>query len=341
MSTASELYEVNLVSSSKLKLRATAYLADGSEAAVFDACVLFHDAARLERRAVEALTLCPPEARLAGSIEECWCLLEGHDPHAAADVWSRILDEVASVTRATADSMLARLRPRYDRAIKDFVGSIQSRPVLSRIGYTQVLVPSSAAEQKSTLHELQALLKRYPGVPGLWGGLSRLAEVAGNEKLAWHAVDRAGRLSPENSGIRALSLQMAAKALSPAEADQYLSKAFSELGSAEAEVCLMYAFSEIILVERSSASRNERWKRALTAVEMAFPKTHSEWMRKNLKGVRLYLEAALAKRKADPDLLYRAGLGRLAATSGGKPIDALRADATARVSAMFASGAAA
>jgi len=69
MSTASELYEVNLVSSSKLKLRATAYLADGSEAAVFDACVLFHDAARLERRAVEALTLCPPEARPASLAE--------------------------------------------------------------------------------------------------------------------------------------------------------------------------------------------------------------------------------------------------------------------------------
>lgn len=82
----------------------------------------------------------------------------------------------------------------------------------------------------------------------------------------------------------------------------------------------MYAFSEIILVERSSVNRNERWKRALAAVEVAFPKTHSEWMRKSLKGVRLYLEAALAKRKADPDLLYRAGLGRLAATSGGKPI---------------------
>jgi hypothetical protein len=57
--------------------------------------------------------------------------------------------------------------------------------------------------------------------------------------------------------------------------------------------------------------------------------------------VRLFLEASIAGRKADPDLLYRAGLGRLAATSGHRPIDALRAEATERVSAMSSSGAAA
>ena len=53
--------------------------------------------------------------------------------------------------------------------------------------------------------------------------------------------------------------------------------------------------------------------------------------------VGLFLEDMLAKRKADPDLLYRAGLGRLVASSNESAIDVLKADATARVEAMDAS----
>lgn len=97
MSTATRLYEVNVVSSSRLKLRATAYLAEATDRAIFNACVLFHDAARLERRAVEALTPGPPEARLVSAIEECWCLLDGFNPDAAAEVWSRLLVEAEGV----------------------------------------------------------------------------------------------------------------------------------------------------------------------------------------------------------------------------------------------------
>ena len=103
----------------------------------------------------------------------------------------------------------------------------------------------------------------------------------------------------------------------------------------------MLAFGEVVLAERSPATRAERWKRAATAVNAAYPQARSEWMTKLLNGLSLFLDAAIAKRKPDPDLLYRAGLGRLAATSGGKPIDALLTEATARVSAMSASGAAA
>jgi hypothetical protein len=68
MSSARELHELNLVSSSTLKLRATALLAEGTGEAVFEACVRFHEAARLERKAVEALSPCPPETRLLGSV---------------------------------------------------------------------------------------------------------------------------------------------------------------------------------------------------------------------------------------------------------------------------------
>ncbi|HKY38995.1 MAG TPA: hypothetical protein VJN18_23815 [Polyangiaceae bacterium] len=341
MNTAAELHQVNLVSSSKLKLRATALLAEGTEATIFDACVLFHEAARLERRAVDALSPCPPETRLAGSIEECWCLIEGCDPDAAAGVWSRILDEAQQVDHATAESMLGRLRPRYDRYIREFSRAVQDHPQLRTAGQTQVLVPSSLAERKKMLHGVHALLKQFPGLPAMWAGASHLAHAIGDRQQAWGSLQRALELAPDVSGFRALSLVAAAETLKPAEADRHLKQAYADLHQADAQVCLMYAFGELILSQRLTENPTLRWKRALEAVNAAFPKSRSEWLAKSLKGLRLFLEAAISKRKADPDLLYRAGLGRLAATSPGKPIDALLADATARVSAMAGPDAAA
>jgi hypothetical protein len=334
MSTAAELHEVNLVSSSKLKLRATALLAEGTDAALFDACVLFHEAARLERRAVESLSPCPPETRLAGSVEECWCLIEGCDPHAAAAVWSRILDETQGIHAATADAMLSRLRPRYDRYLREFSRVILSHPELRTIGQTGIVVPTAQAERKKTLSSIQALLKQFPGLPVMWASAAQLEQALGERQQAWLSLQRGLRLAPEIASLRALSLIAAAEALKPAEADLYLKQAFAELRGADAQVCLMYAFGEIVLSQRLPGNQVQRWKRALEAVDVAFPRARSEWLSKSLKGLRLFLEAAIAKRKADPDLLYRAGLGRLAATSPGKPIDALLADATARVGAM-------
>lgn len=233
--------------------------------------------------------------------------------------------------------MLSRLRPRFDRTIKEFVRALEGHPALSPSGHVQVLVPLSAVAQKSALRELKALLKQFPGMPALWAGASRLAEATGNDKLTWKAIDRARRLAPENSNFHALSLQIAVQKLRSTEADEYLSQAYGDLHGAEAEVCLMYAFGEISLAERSPANRNERRKRALTAVDAAFPRSRWEWLTKTLIGVRLYLEAALAKRKADPNLLYRAGLGRLAAISRDQPLEALHANATARIWAMAGS----
>ncbi|MDX2051668.1 MAG: hypothetical protein SFV15_04700, partial [Polyangiaceae bacterium] len=208
------------------------------------------------------------------------------------------------------------------------------------IARTQVLVPISSEEQRKALRAIQTLLQQYPGVPQLWAAASRLAGVTGPRELEWEGLNKALRLDPENASLRALSLIGAAEHLPPTEADVYLAPVHSNLHRTEAEVCLMLAFSEVILAERSPATRVERWKRAATAVNAAFPRARSDWMTKILKGLSLFLEAAIAKRKADPDLLYRAGLGRLAATSGGKPIDALRTEATARVVAMSASAAA-
>lgn len=341
MTTALELYEVNLVSSSKLKLRATARLAEGTEEATFDACVLFHTAARFERRAVEALAPCPPATRLAGSIEECWCLIEGRSPDAAAEVWSRILEEAKAVDPATAEAMLSRLRPRYDAAIREFVRTFATYPTLNRPGMAHELVPTSRKERESALRELRAALKFFPGIPEFWWGNYRLAAANGKPAEAWAAIARAQALVPDDARYRAISLIAAAEALPPADADQRLAEAFANLQQSGAELALMYAYSEILLAQKRPAGREKRWARALRAVEEASSRTRSVWLLKNLRGVRLFLEASMAKRKVGPDLLYHAGLGRLAATSGRNPIDTLRADATARVGAMDGSEAAA
>jgi hypothetical protein len=76
--------------------------------------VLLHEAARLERRAVEVLPACPAPMRLAASVEECFCLVEGRNPPGAGEVWGRILREKRDVDGGTAEALLSRLTPRYE-----------------------------------------------------------------------------------------------------------------------------------------------------------------------------------------------------------------------------------
>lgn len=71
-SVEQDVYGANLASSGKLKLRAKALLARGTSDAVFDACVLLHEAARKERCAIAALSVCPPVTLLTSTVEVCW-----------------------------------------------------------------------------------------------------------------------------------------------------------------------------------------------------------------------------------------------------------------------------
>jgi hypothetical protein len=327
------------LTSSELKLRATARLADGGEDATFEACVLLHEAARLERRIAQALPPRLPEAGLSGAIEECWCLVEGRDPLAAADVWGRILLETETLPRKLTHSMLCRLRPRYTRAVREFARALQQHAELGHALTLTISVPSSTKERARKLGAVAKLLDRFPGVSTLWMLASRLEELAGDGGRAWGMLSRALRLDPENASLRALSLPLAVRTLGPGKGDTYLSETRSRLPHAEPELSLMYAFSEIWLAERVAIGRRQRFQRAFGAVNAAFPRARLEWMTRALTGVRLFLHASLAGQKADPDLLHRAGLGRLAATSAQRPLDALRADAIERVSALSVSGA--
>ena len=63
-----DAYQATLRTSSTLELRATRMLAEGCDG--FEAAVLFHEAARAERRSHRALDAPTPETRLAAAIEE-------------------------------------------------------------------------------------------------------------------------------------------------------------------------------------------------------------------------------------------------------------------------------
>jgi hypothetical protein len=197
-------------------------------------------------------------------------------------------------------------------------------------------------ERKEALRELKRVLKVYPGIPQLWSLLSRFEGALGHSESSWSALGRAMALAPENQLFRALGLVTAVRALPRAELDSYLRQERQKLRSAPAEVCAMYAFAEIHVALHERPRNTARWSRALEAVEMAFPRTRSEDLRKTLSALRLFLEHKVARRKEDPDdILYSVGLGRLAATRSGSFIDALREDAQARLYNMETSGRAA
>lgn len=63
----------------KLKIKARAKLAYGEPDETFEACVVLHEAARIERRAVR-LVDATAETKLAALAEACACLLLGLDP---------------------------------------------------------------------------------------------------------------------------------------------------------------------------------------------------------------------------------------------------------------------
>ncbi|MGC4090001.1 MAG: hypothetical protein QM756_19355 [Polyangiaceae bacterium] len=180
------------------------------------------------------------------------------------------------------------------------------------------------------------MAKKYPGTPAIWASVSRLAEVLGDVERSWVALTRAIALTPDNPAFRAISLITAVDHLSVEKADQHLRQTFSVLAASEAEVSLMYAFAEIALSERSRVGKRHRLQRALEAVNAAFPKARSEWVQKHLRAVKMFLDASTKNEEADPNLLYRAGLPRLAATSTRDPIGALRTEAIARIHEQIA-----
>lgn len=194
---AADVVEALLAASGTLKLRAKARVAEGGADALFEASVLLHEAARTERRALEAMPHRPPSARLATSIEECWCLVEGRDPARADEAWSRVLEELPLVDRETGEAMLARLRPRHEESQRAYRDLMAACPHLIEAGQTRVYLPPTKEGQRAVLREIERVLKAFPGAVAWWWDRHRLLDAMGEPEKSRQALERARLLDPD------------------------------------------------------------------------------------------------------------------------------------------------
>ncbi len=331
MTLSTDSYELDLATSGKLKLRATARLAEGGEEAAFEACVLLHDAARVERRAVDGLLAAPATTRLAASIEECWLLVEGRDPPRAADAWGRVLREKEAVAPDAASAMLERLGPAYEKSARAFKKVVAECASLRHVRGAGALVPATAREREALLGDVHRVLEVFPGSASFWWASYRLRDAGGDANAGWDALQRARRLDPENRRFEAMAIFAAARTLAPRAADDELGRVRGSLDVAGPEVCLMYALAELGLTKRSPD--RGRVERALDAASAGLVQARTEVVRKNLKAAQLIALSLLAGREPTVDVLYVAGLGQLVTMAPPRqsPLEVLTDFATERL----------
>jgi len=309
-----DVYGMNLAASGKLALRAKGRLAEGTPDAIFDACVLLHEAAHLQQLALAALPTCPAVTRLASLVEECWYLVEGRDPPRAGEVWGQLLHARAAVDAPTAAALLTRLAPRYEAAQRAFATAVQASPALVALATTGVPAGPSTTAVRAARRGIAAVLAKFPGATSFWWMRYRLAEGAGDRDDAWKALSRARQLAPYNPRFAAIALLVAVWALPRDDAEMHLAAVRGSLDHAPAEVCLTYAHAEIALaVKAPPKERVRRLERALTAAEAGSARANSEGLYRNLTAVRLLLRELRAGREPTLEILYLAGLGALAA----------------------------
>jgi hypothetical protein len=319
-----ERYQLGLGESGRLKLRATALLAEGGSTRTLEAAVLLHDAARAEARALLALETPSPEVRLASAIEQCACLVEGLDPMLAARAWGRVLDAAGSVPDATADAMLSRLKLRYTRLESAFGSALRKSPLVARHSGSLELLRGE--ERQRYVREAGLLLARFPGAPGLWWASCRIEQLQGRPRAAWDSIQRACQLEPENSHYEAVRLWLMPRAVPEKQVDAYLAQAYAGIHRASPEVCLVYALHEMERARRQASTRTPRLERAFEAVLQGRGRVQAELpMGQYLRAAQFLLSEQLKGGEPTLDLLYRAGLGGLiVSASGGERRDPFR-----------------
>jgi hypothetical protein len=307
-----DAYRLALSEAGKLKLRASALLAEGGWERVIDAAVLFQAAARAEARSLLALEHVPVETRLAATIEECWCLLEGGDPASAALAWDRVRVASEQVLPEVASSMRSRLDPVYLARTRAYAMAIRRCKMLTALRPTGSFVPPTKGQRARVDRELSRLLQDFPGVASFWWAKYRLAEADGDAERAWAAIRTACRLQPQNARFASISLLLAARTRPLKETDELLDAA---IDGAAPEVALLYAFAQIELARRAPQSRGRRFEKAIRATEVGLAGGPREGLRRHLTAARLLAGEFAAGREATVDILYRAGLGDLAAST--------------------------
>ncbi|NOY91364.1 MAG: hypothetical protein GXP55_09145 [Deltaproteobacteria bacterium] len=303
-----DVYASARATSGKLKLKAKARLADGRPAEVFDACVLLHEAARAEQRAIR-LVDAPQETRFAALVEACFCFVEGLDPHAAGRVYSRLYQEREGMSDELAASLLSRLTPRYESLQEKYAVAVGG---LVALGGGLPMVTTTIPQVQRAQREAKRMTSAFPGVAGWWWVAYRIAESRAEAKRAWNALTCARRLEPDNARFEAISLLAATKALEYEAANEYIGAVRARIDSSHPELCLMYALAELRLARARPRNRKQRWTRALDVVRTGLSGEPDSTLRNNLRATQLLLESYIDQRKPSLELLYRAGLTEVA-----------------------------
>jgi hypothetical protein len=320
-----EAQRLALLESSKLKLAGTARLAEGGKDAGYEAAVLFHAAARAERRTLLATPDPSPEARLRGAIEICGCFIDGRDPIAVLETaWGELLDASERVPASTAQA----LRARVDGDVAAFVA--EHRHALAKAPALKAWMDAGAQPEKARPlgKELDRLLAAFPGDARLWGVRSQVyLRDKGDVARAWEANRRALSLAPDDPIHRQQELFLIPRHLAPADAERRLDAAYAELvrGETNTDVCFGFIAAAMALARRRR-DRKRLLQMALDAASIGFGLPPlSPLDRAMFRAMQLIARALLAGHTPGVDILYRAGLGLWAAgmSAGADPLEVL------------------
>jgi hypothetical protein len=304
-----DAYRVARAESGKLKLRATALLADGGPDERFEAACLLHEAARAEARALRILDAPPPTVRLTSAVERCACLIEGLDPPGAALAWGEVLDASRPVPEPTALALRAKIQTKRASQARGWSKALRGAPVFVKTMWSAGGASADRAHRSGLGQETRALLALFPGVAGLWLALSSNEEDDGNLKGAWAAVQHARRLDPEDAQVWARTLFVAARALGRVEAQAYLDQVHARLESAPWDLCLAAAAVELIMARRFGHDPARRARALAATIEGESRPDAPGGARKCFRALHLLLSELLAGRPPTEEILFRAGLG--------------------------------
>jgi predicted Zn-dependent protease len=310
-----------LLDAGKLKLSARARLAEGGKGARYEAAVLYHEAARAEHRALLATEAPSPEARLASAIERCACLIEGFDATAVLDDgWADVLAASDAVGREAA----AAMRARIDEKMLAFLVRYQ-RVLAATPGLRSWLEEGRFRPLQAGKGELDRFLKAFPGDAWVWCARSIARAAAGDVSAAWKAIRRARELAPDHTVFVQVELSLVPMYYEPAQAEARLESVYAsiERGAANADGCFGFIYGALRLAEKSDRREGLLRQALAAAAEGSRVPPLGPEDRQRFKLLELWLREILAGRKPTVDILYRCGLGHLAATApeGADPLD--------------------
>jgi hypothetical protein len=331
-------YHLALGDSTRLKLRASAMLAEGASGAEYQAALLFHEAARAEARALAALPAPSAETRLRSAIERCGCLVDGRDPSAVIEVaWPEVLTIADEVPAPLARSLRSRIDEAIAGFLREYRVAITAAPdLLSRI-------QSPGTFSARAARQLEQLLRAFPGDPRLWTMKALNAVGDDDDVVAVDCARRARALLLDEAmvdgieglapGIEVISV---ARSFAIAEAETSFDAGYTRVrfGSPGSDFCFALIAAGLVLVERSGEGTDRIWERIaeIAAKGSALPDVRTRPYGPFFRAAKMIASESLAKRRPSLDILYRVGLGAAASRSQStNPVAILSAEMTGRV----------